>query len=104
MRVAQGLTHVDQAPDALLALRQALGVFDPFTLGGLHVIASITGSVVLALAVAEGVITGENSFVLSRIDEAYQAEKWGEDAVAAKRAANLARELDKAVELMTATR
>jgi len=104
MRLAEGLTHVDQTPDALLALRQALEEEGPFALGALHVIASITGSAVLALAVAAGFITGEDAFVLSRIDETYQAEKWGEDAGAAKRASALARELDKAVELMAAAR
>jgi chaperone required for assembly of F1-ATPase len=104
MRVAEGLSHVDQTPDALLALRQALEEEGPFTLGALHVIASITGSAVLALAVAAGFITGEEAFALSRIDETYQAEKWGEDAEAAKRAAALAHELGKAVELMAAVR
>jgi chaperone required for assembly of F1-ATPase len=104
MRMAEGLSHVDQTPDALLALRQALEDVDPFTLGALHVIASITGSAVLALAVADGFISGADAFALSRIDESYQAEKWGEDAEATKRAAALAQELDKAVELMTAAR
>ena len=100
MRVAEGLTHVDQPPRALTALHHALGKFDAFTLGALHVIASITGSTVLALAVADGVLSGPRAFELSRIDETYQAEKWGEDTEAAKRTAALARELDKAVELI----
>jgi len=100
MRVAAGLTHVDQPPQALAALRRALEVLDAFTLGGLHVIASITGSTVLALAVADGFVTGARAFQLSRIDEIYQAEKWGEDAEAAKRAAALAHELDKVAELI----
>ena len=100
MRVAGGLTHVDQPPQALAALRQALQGFDPFTLGGLHVIASVTGSTVLALAVADGFLSGARAFELSRIDETYQAEKWGEDAEAAKRTAALAHELDRAVELI----
>jgi chaperone required for assembly of F1-ATPase len=104
MRVADGLGHVDQTPDALLALRQALEEHDVFSLGGLHVIASITGSLVLALAVAEGFTTGAHAFELSRIDEIYQAEKWGEDAEAQKRTAALAHELDKAVELIAAAR
>lgn len=104
MRVAVGLSHLDQPPQALAALRQALEEFDPFTLGALHVVASITGSVVLALAVANRFISAANAFALSRIDETYQAEKWGEDAEAAKRASNLAHELDKAVELMSAAR
>ena len=100
MAVGEGLTHVDQTPEALTALRRALEDFDAFTLGGLHVVASITGSTVLALAVAAGEISGAQAFELSRIDEIYQAEKWGEDAEAVKRAAALAHELDKAVELI----
>lgn len=104
MTVATGMTHVDQTPDALLALRQALEELDAFALGAVHVIASITGSLVLALAVAEGAANGAQVFHLSRIDEAYQAEKWGVDAEAEKRATSLAHELDKAVELMIASR
>jgi len=100
MTVAQGLTHIDQPPDSLAALRRALGDFDAFTLGALHVIASITGSTVLALAVADGFVPGARAFELSRIDEVYQAEKWGEDAEAARRVTALAHEMDKAVELM----
>ena len=104
MTVAIGLGHIDQTPETLAALRQALESLDPFTLGSLHVIASITGSLVLALAVADGFTTGTDAFALSRIDESYQAEKWGEDAEAAKRAAALAHELDKAVELIVSVR
>lgn len=104
MRVAEGLTHTDQPPEALAALRRALEAHDPFALGALHVIASITGSVVLALAVADSFLSGGDAFALSRIDEIYQAETWGEDAEASKRVSNLAHELDKAVELMTAAR
>ena len=104
MTLAVGLTHVDQTPDALLALRQAVDELDPFALGALHVVASITGSLVLALAVADGAAAGAQAFELSRIDEMYQAEKWGEDAEAAKRATALAHELDKAVELLTSSR
>jgi chaperone required for assembly of F1-ATPase len=102
MKVAEGLGHVDQTLDALAALREPLEGFDPFTLGGLHVIASITGSLVLALAVTDGHIPGAYAFELSRIDETYQAEKWGQDAEAHLRAAALAHELDKAVELIAA--
>jgi chaperone required for assembly of F1-ATPase len=104
MTLAVGLNHVDQTPDALAALRQAVEALDPFALGAAHVIASITGSLVLALAVADGATTAAHVFELSRLDETYQAEKWGEDAEAAKRATALAHELDKAVELMAASR
>jgi chaperone required for assembly of F1-ATPase len=104
MMIAEGLGHVDQTPQALAALRLALTGHDVFTLAGLHVVASITGSLVLALAVVEGQTSGARAFELSRIDETYQAEKWGEDAEAAKRTTALAHELDKAVELIGAAR
>jgi chaperone required for assembly of F1-ATPase len=104
MRVAEGLTHVDQPPQALLALRQALEAESQFSLGALHVIASITGSAVLALAVADEIVSGAEAFALSRIDETYQAEKWGEDAEAARRTSNLAQELGKAAEMLAAAR
>ena len=100
MGVAQGLNHVDQSPGALAALRRPLEGLDPFTLAGLHVVASVTGSLVLALTVMDDALSGARAFELSRIDEAYQAEKWGQDAEAAKRATALAHELDKAAELI----
>ncbi|HEY4077322.1 MAG TPA: ATP12 family protein [Rhizomicrobium sp.] len=104
IKIADGLNHVDQPPETLAALREALAAQDAWALAGLHVIASITGSVVLALAVAEGRTSGVHAFQLSRIDEIYQAEKWGEDTEATKRTANLAHELDKAVELIASSR
>ncbi|OJT97720.1 MAG: hypothetical protein BGN82_00330 [Alphaproteobacteria bacterium 65-7] len=104
LHVAQGLTHRDQPPEALAALREVMEGYDAWTLAGLHVIASITGSLVLGLAVVEGHATGPHAFALSRIDEAYQIEKWGQDAEAEQRAANLARDMDRAVELIAAVR
>ena len=104
MTVAEGLTHVDQPPEALAGLRRVLEEFDAFTLGGLHVVASITGSTVLAVAVASDFVSGARAFELSRIDENYQTEKWGEDAEAVKRTAALAHELEKAVALIDLAR
>jgi chaperone required for assembly of F1-ATPase len=104
MRVAQGINHVDQTPDALEALREAMRGYDAFTLAGLQVIASVTGSAVLALAVVERRLSPAAAFAASRIDEAYQAEKWGVDADAAAREDRLAAELGKAFELVSAVR
>jgi chaperone required for assembly of F1-ATPase len=104
LSVSQGLTHMDQPPEALAVLRRLLEGLDDFALAGLHVIASVTGSLALALTVLDGALSGARAFELSRIDETYQAEKWGEDADAVKRAAALAHELEKAVELIGHTR
>ena len=67
-----------------------------------HPVQQRVPALALALAVAEGYIPGAYAFELSRIDETYQAEKWGADDEAVKRAAALAHELDKAVELIAA--
>jgi chaperone required for assembly of F1-ATPase len=41
--------------------------------------------VILGLAVERKRLTAAAAFELSRIDEAFQAEQWGEDAEAARR-------------------
>jgi chaperone required for assembly of F1-ATPase len=99
-----GLVHIPQPPEALARLSQAVAARDDFSLAALHVMASITGSLVLALALAEGAINPAQAFQLSRIDEDYQREQWGEDAEAAARARALARELDVAAAFLAAAR
>jgi len=77
-----------------------LAEHDPFVLTALHAIATLCGSLVLALAILEGRLTAEDAFALSRLDEEYQAEKWGRDAGAELRARALAAELDAAARFM----
>jgi chaperone required for assembly of F1-ATPase len=102
--VVEGFTHADQPPATLTAFRAALDTVDSFSLAALHVVASISGSVVLALALAEGELVPMQIFALARIDEDYQASKWGRDHEAEVRATSLARELDKAAEFIAAAR
>jgi chaperone required for assembly of F1-ATPase len=99
-----GLAHIPQPPEALAGLRRAMEGMDDFALAALHVMASITGSLVLALALAEGEINPAQAFQLSRIDEDYQAGKWGADAEAETRAHAMARELDVAAAFLAASR
>jgi chaperone required for assembly of F1-ATPase len=99
-----GLAHIPQPPEALAGLRRAVEGMDDFALAALHVMASITGSLVLALALAEGELNPAQAFQLSRIDEDYQGGKWGMDAEAETRARALARELDMADGFLAASR
>ena len=104
LAVGAGLAHVPQPEEALAALAKAVAGKDDFALAALHVMASITGSLVLGLALAEGRIDSADAFRLSRIDEDYQAGKWGEDEEAQARAKGLARELDMAAAFLAASR
>ena len=48
---------------------------------------ALSGSLVLAFAVAEGWLAPEEAWSLSRLDEDFQAEDWGADEEAAEAAA-----------------
>lgn len=88
-----GIAFVEQPPASLARLAAAIEPCDDFTLVALHGAASLLGSLVLALALAEGRLDADRAFALSRIDEAFQAEAWGRDAEAETRASCLAAEL-----------
>jgi chaperone required for assembly of F1-ATPase len=104
LTVTSGVGHVIQPPDALAALCLVVSSRGDFDLAALHVLVSITGSLVLGLAVQEGRLTPEEAFMLSRLDEAYQAEKWGADREAEERARRLAAEMRHATELVSLSR
>jgi chaperone required for assembly of F1-ATPase len=99
-----GVAHIVQPPEALARLREAVAACDNYALAALHVMASITGSLVLGLALIEGALHPAQAFQMSRIDEDHQAGLWGEDAEAAVRARSLAREMDVAAAFLAAAR
>ena len=59
--------------------------YDGFALAALHVITTLTGSVLLALAHARGRLTAEQAWAAAHVDEDWQISKWGEDAEAKAR-------------------
>jgi len=104
LHTAHGVTSVTQPEASLAALTRAVESLDDFTLAALHVTAAITGSLVLALAVANGRLSAAEAFAASQVDERYQAEKWGRDAEAEARTRHLAAELDAAARFMDLSR
>lgn len=86
---AVGIVHRAQ-PDETLAQVKALALeLDDFALAGVAFGTSLFGSAILALTLQRGWLTGEQAYELSRLDEAYQEEKWGIDEEAAERTARL---------------
>lgn len=85
-----GIIHQPQPPATLAAVEALALTLDDFTLTGAAFAAGLFGSTVLALAVRAGRLTGQRALDLSRLDEIYQAEQWGEDAEAKARAEALA--------------
>jgi chaperone required for assembly of F1-ATPase len=88
-----GIAFVDQPAESQAAFAKAVEGRGDFALVGLHGAASLTGSLVLGLALVEGRLSAEKAFALSCLDEIFQAEAWGRDAEAAARAERLGAEL-----------
>jgi chaperone required for assembly of F1-ATPase len=83
---AAGITHVEQPPEALEAVRRSLEDFDdPIALAALGAMTTLTGSALLALAVARELVTHEAAWRAAHVDEDFQAERWGVDAEAQAR-------------------
>lgn len=88
-----GVAFVAQPPETLSALEHALSSRDMHALVALNAATGILGSIVLALNLEGGRLDATSAFAAAHVDEAYQAEKWGEDREARKRLDGLAAEL-----------
>ena len=74
-----GILPSAQPPDALDRLSVVVHSVDAFRLTALHDLVSLSGSLILGLAVGHGRLDPEDGWKLSRIDEEWQIEQWGED-------------------------
>ena len=79
LMVTEGLAAVTQPEDTLAKLRALVAEFDTPALAALHTVTSACGSLVIALALAEGRVDAAEAWRLSRIDETFQADRWGLD-------------------------
>ena len=79
-----GVMHIPQPEQSLQNLSDILFAMTPFQLAAAHDLIAISGSLVLALAVAHGHLTPLQAWELSRIDETWQNEEWGIDEDAAQ--------------------
>ncbi|MBC8013565.1 MAG: ATPase [Methyloceanibacter sp.] len=99
--VAEGISHVAQPGASLDRLKAMLAGRDAFSLAALHVMTSLTGSALLALAVALGRMTPEEAWAAANVDEDWQIGKWGEDEEAAARRKNRWRDFEAAARMLS---
>jgi chaperone required for assembly of F1-ATPase len=98
---AVGVIHRPQPPRTVDQLSLAVAARGTFQLAGLAPLVTIAGSLVVALALAEGAIGLETAWAAATLDEAWQAENWGEDELAAAALANRRREFEAAYRFLT---
>ncbi|ADO43641.1 ATP12 family chaperone protein [Ketogulonicigenium vulgare] len=82
--VQQGIMPVAQDPIALSRLQDAVAAHSDIGLAALHDLVSLSGSLILGLAVAHGRLSADEAWTLSRLDENWQIAQWGEDEEAAE--------------------
>ncbi|GJE26118.1 ATP12 family chaperone protein [Methylobacterium organophilum] len=98
--LSEGVMHVAQPDTAVAALRQAvLTERNPFRLAALHAMTTLTGSLLIALAVLHRRLDAETAWAAAHVDETYQASIWGPDAEAEARLAYRRAEFDAAAKL-----
>lgn len=88
LNVGAGIVPVAQSRQATDQLAGAVAQIAPFPMTALHDLVTLSGSLILGLAVAEKHISAAKAWELSRIDEQWQLEQWGDDEEALAAAAN----------------
>lgn len=74
-----GIGTKEQDPKALKALKEITGGHDPFALTALHNATTLSGSLVLALALEKGFRKAPRIWQVAQVDEDYQISRWGQD-------------------------
>jgi chaperone required for assembly of F1-ATPase len=97
---ANGIRFASQPDESLRAIRGKVEKYDPFRLAALHVITTLTGSAILALAVAEGRLEPESAWNAAHLDEDFQIERWGSDEEAQLRRASRWRDMEAAARIL----
>jgi chaperone required for assembly of F1-ATPase len=94
--VTAGVIHRPQPEQTVRTLARAVASRDSFALAALSPLVTIAGSLVLALALAERAFDFQTIWAAATLDEAWQAEQWGEDTEASRMLANRRTEFESA--------
>jgi chaperone required for assembly of F1-ATPase len=97
--LVQGIVHVAQSSEALAAARAKIPT-DPWRLGAVSTITTLTGSGLLALALAQGALEAEAAWAAAHVDEDWQMSQWGRDDAALERRAYRYAEFQAAVAVL----
>lgn len=82
--IIQGIMHRPQPDMTLRLLGQSVAARNPFELAPMSPLVTISGSLIIALALLEDAVSLADAWSAATVDEAWQAEQWGEDLEAAR--------------------
>ncbi len=98
--VVAGIMHRPQPPATIARLGEAIAARSAWELAPLSPIVTLTGSLVLALALVEGAIDADTAWRASELDVDWQAELWGADPLAEGARLQRRAEFDAAVRFL----
>jgi chaperone required for assembly of F1-ATPase len=103
---SQGVMFVAQPEESLTSILRAVeeqgqGADGALRLAGLHVMTTLTGSALIALALIHGGVDFETAWAAAHVDEDFQARFWGADDEALARRAARKAEMRAALEVFT---
>ena len=76
----------EQSAEAMGAFNAHVGqIDDPLLLASTHVVTSLTGSAILAMAIVKNSCTVEQAWKAAHVDEDWNISQWGEDQEAKER-------------------
>jgi len=99
--LAKGVMHVQQPEPAVHAVRQALPETS-WAVAAMHVVTTITGSALLALALYRKALTADQVWAAAHVDEDWNSQQWGADEDVVQRRAMRRRDFDVAVQVLAA--
>jgi chaperone required for assembly of F1-ATPase len=83
-KLGEGVVYVAQPQAALAAARAAIPL-EPWRLGAVHVVTTLTGSALVALAMARGALSANAAWQAAHVDEDWNMAQWGRDEMAMAR-------------------
>jgi chaperone required for assembly of F1-ATPase len=98
-KTGEGVVHIAQPAAALKAASAAIPD-DPWQLGALHVMTTLTGSALVALAVLCGELSVDDAWLAAHVDEDWNMEQWGRDELALERRAFRRAEFQAAADIL----
>jgi chaperone required for assembly of F1-ATPase len=99
--IATGVMHRAQPEATIERLGAAIAARPAFELAPLSPIVTITGSLVLALALVERAMDADTVWAAANLDEDWQAEQWGEDDLAIKARETRRQDFDAAARFLS---
>jgi len=84
--LGEGVVHIAQPDAALKAAGAAIPKHDdPWRLGAVHAVTTLTGSALIALAMLRKELSAEAAWQAAHVDDDWNIEQWGKDEMATDR-------------------